>query len=283
MKIYIDGTYYDKADAKVSVFDHGLLYGDGLFEGIRIYNGNVFKLHAHLERLYDGARAIMLTIPMTIDKLECAVIDAVRINEKKDGYIRLVITRGKGDLGVSPHTCPTPSVIIIVGDIQLYPREYYEKGIPLMTSSIRRIAPSQFDTRIKSLNYLNNVLAKIEATRANCLEAVMLNESGFVSECTGDNIFIIKHGTLYTPAPHESILEGITRSTVLDIAKELKIPAKEASLTTYDLHTSDECFLTGTGAEIIPVTMIDGRIIGGGKPGRITGLIRDAFVKKVSS
>lgn len=282
MKIYIDGKYYDKDEAKISVFDHGLLYGDGLFEGIRVYNGKVFRLREHIKRLYDGAKAINLTIPFTPGEMERIVDETVKVNEKKDGYIRLVVTRGIGDLGVSPANCKSASVIIIVGDISLYPKEYYEKGIPLMTSSVRRVSPQNFDPRIKSLNYLNNILAKIEANRAGCLEAVMLNERGFVAECTGDNIFIVKNGILITPPPYDSILEGITRETVMTIAAQMGICVKETSITQFDLYTADECFLTGTGAELIPVTEIDGRIIGTGNRHPVTDSIRKEFRKLTS-
>lgn len=282
MKIYIDGKYYEKDEAKISVFDHGLLYGDGIFEGIRIYNGKVFRLREHIERLFDGAKAIALTIPLSPEEMEKTVNEAVKMNEKKDGYIRLLVTRGKGDLGVSPSKCPVASVIIIAGDISLYPKEYYEKGIPVMTSSVRRVSPHNFDPRIKSLNYLNNILAKIEADRAGCLEAIMLNERGFVAECTGDNIFIVKKGTLLTPPPYDSILEGITRGTVLSLASGIGIPVKEISLTQFDLYTADECFLTGTGAELIPVTTIDGRTIGSGGKHPVTDSIRKEFQKLVN-
>ncbi|HEY1406491.1 MAG TPA: aminotransferase class IV, partial [Spirochaetota bacterium] len=229
-----------------------------------------------------SACAIMLDIRMTKADMERAVTDTVTANKKENGYIRLVVTRGTGDLGVNPVTCKKASVIIIVGDIQLYPKEFYEKGIPIITSSVRRISPDQFDTRIKSLNYLNNVLAKIEATRSGCLEAVMLNHDGFVAECTGDNIFIVKKGVLYTPAPYESTLEGITRETVLSIASKISIPVKQARLTTYDLYTADECFLTGTGAEIVPVSSIDGRVIGSSDTRTVTNAIREAFKKEIA-
>jgi branched-chain amino acid aminotransferase len=282
MKIYIDGKYYEKDEAKISVFDHGLLYGDGIFEGIRIYNGKVFKLREHIGRLYDGANAIALAIPLSREEMENRVNEAVKVNEKKDGYIRLIVTRGMGDLGVSPSKCPKPSVIIITGDISLYPREYYEKGIPVMTSSVRRVSPQNFDARIKSLNYLNNILAKIEAERSGCLEAIMLNDRGFVAECTGDNIFIIKKGTLYTPPSYDSILEGITRGTVMSLAAGIGIKVEEKSLTQFDLYTADECFLTGTGAELIPVTTIDGRTIGSGGTHPVTDSIRKEFQKLVN-
>lgn len=281
MKIYIDGKLCDKEKAVVSVFDHGLLYGDGVFEGIRVYNGKVFKHKEHIDRLYASAKTIMLDIGMNKEEMMRAVTDTVSANDKKDGYIRLVVTRGVGDLGVSPATCKKASIIIIVGDIQLYPKEFYDKGIPIMTSSVRRISPDQFDTRVKSLNYLNNVLAKIEAQRAGCQEAVMLNKEGYVAECTGDNIFVVKNGVLITPAPSDSTLEGVTRGTVLSIAMRLNIPSREARLTTYDLYNADECFLTGTGAEIVPVSTVDGRVIGDASHRPLIDAIRKEFAKEV--
>jgi branched-chain amino acid aminotransferase len=283
MKIYIDGTYHEKEDARVSVYDHGLLYGDGVFEGIRIYNGHVFKLREHLERLFQSAHAIMLEIPLTIDELERDLLEAVKLNEKQNGYIRLIVTRGVGSLGINPASCPRATVIIIVDDIQLYPKEYYESGIEIITSSIRRISPEHFDPRIKSLNYLNNVLARIEANRAGCQEAVMLNRDGHVAECTGDNIFIVKKGILLTPSPHLGALSGITRQFIIELAGKLGIDTKECALTQYDLYTADEAFLTGTGAEIIPVIAIDGRKIGNGKPGTTTGLLIDNFIRGIHS
>ena len=279
MKIYIDGKYYDKADAKVSVFDHGLLYGDGIFEGIRIYNGKVFRLKEHIERLYESAKAIILEIPMTKEEMKAAVEDAVKVNERKDGYIRLVITRGEGSLGLDPASCKKATVIIIVSDIQLYPKEYYEKGIALVTVTSRRIPSECLDPRIKSLNYLNNIMAKLEAKQAGCLEAVMLNTQGFVAECTADNIFIVKEGRLLTPSVYHGALEGITRQTVMEIAEKIGIKSEEITLAPYDLYTADECFLTGTGAEIVPVVKIDGRVIGSGVPGKITKILVENFKK----
>ena len=261
MKIYIDGRYYDKADARVSVFDHGFLYGDGIFEGIRVYNGRVFKLREHIDRLYRSAQAILLKIPMDSTAMEKAVLDTVQLNKKKNGYIRLIVTRGEGLLGIEPVSCKKPSVIIIVSDIQLYPEEYYKKGIAIITSSSRRIPPDCLDPRIKSLNYLNNIMAKLEAKQAGCLEAVILNKEGFVAECTGDNIFIVRKDELFTPAPYHGALDGITRQTVIELAKALGIKTHETSLTRYDLYNADEVFMTGTGAEIIPVINIDGREI----------------------
>jgi len=283
MKIYIDGKYYDKSDAKVSVFDHGLLYGDGVFEGIRIYNSKVFRIKEHIERLYESAKAIILEIPMTKEEMKAAVEDAVKVNERKDGYIRLVITRGEGSLGLDPASCKKATVIIIVSDIQLYPKEYYEKGIALVTVTSRRIPSECLDPRIKSLNYLNNIMAKLEAKQAGCLEAVMLNTEGFVAECTADNIFIVKEGRLLTPSAYHGALEGITRQTVMEIAEKLGIESAETTLAPYDLYTADECFLTGTGAEIVPVVKIDGRVIGDGVPGKVTKMLVENFKKYVSS
>jgi len=277
MKIYIDGEYYDKADARVPVFDHGLLYGDGVFEGIRIYRGKVFKLREHVERLYRSAKALLLDIPMRTGEMENAVLETVKRNEKQDGYIRLIVTRGVGALGIDPVSCERATVIIIVADIQLYPEEYYRSGISIVTASSRRVPSDCLDPRIKSLNYLNNILAKIEARQAGCLEAVMLNREGFVSECTGDNIFIAKGGGLFTPAAYHGALDGITRQTVMQVAESLGIPAHETALTRYDLYTADECFMTGTGAEIIPVIKIDGRKVGDGVPGPVTERLRKGF------
>jgi branched-chain amino acid aminotransferase len=283
MKIYINGRYCEKAEAAVSVFDHGLLYGDGVFEGLRIYGGKVFRLEAHLERLYRSAKAILLEIPMSRTHMGEAVLETVRKNRKKDGYIRLIVTRGEGALGIDPSSCGSPTVIIIVGDIQLYPKKLYEKGIEIITASSRRIPSDCFDVRIKSLNYLNNILAKIEARKAGCLEAVMLNRDGFVAECTGDNIFIIMKNGLFAPAPYHGALDGITMQTVMEIAEGLHIGTHQTALTQYDLYNADECFMTGTGAEIMPVIRIDGRTIGAGKPGEVTRRLRDHFRQTVAT
>ncbi len=282
MKVYIDGKYYDRGEAKISVFDHGLLYGDGVFEGIRIYNGKVFKLTQHIERLYQSAKAILLDIPISRAEMENITREAVNENAKKDGYIRLVVTRGEGPLGLDPAQCIKPTVIIIVGDIQLYPQEYYEKGIAVVTAASRRMPADSLDPRVKSLNYLNNVMAKIEAKLAGCLEAVLLNHEGYVTECTADNIFIVKDGTLLTPAPHDGALDGITRMTVINIASSCGIASRETALTSYDLYTADECFITGTGAEIMPVTKIDGRLIGNGESGSKTKRLIEGFRKLLS-
>lgn len=268
--IYINGEFFKKEDARISVYDHGLLYGDGVFEGIRIYNNNIFKLTEHIERLFQSARAIRLSIPLSSDEMETAVYDTVKLSKKENGYIRLVVTRGEGNLGIDPATCKRATVIIIVDDIQLYPAEYYQEGIKIITASSRRISPDSLDPRIKSLNYLNNIMAKLEAAYSGCQEAVMLNKEGYVAECTADNIFIVSDKTLFTPSGSKGALNGITKNEVIHIAQKTGINTKESVLTQYDLYNSDECFLTGTGAEVIPVVEIDGRVIGHGKPGEIT-------------
>lgn len=277
LQIYIDGQFYPEPQAKVSVFDHGLLYGDGIFEGIRFYNGRVFKLTEHLERLWDSARAIMLTIPMTIAEMEAATLETIRKNNLKDGYIRLVVTRGKGNLGLSPDRCPKASVIIIAATIQLYPPEAYERGMTVVTCATRRMAPGALSPAVKSLNYLNNIMAKIEANLAQADEGLMLNEEGYVAECTGDNIFIVKRGEIYTPPVYAGSLRGITWQAVLDIAAELGFKVTVQQLTRYDLYTADEFFLTGTAAEVIAAVKLDNRIIGDGTPGPITNKIIARF------
>ncbi len=282
MKIYIDGEYYEKNEAKISVYDHGLLYGDGVFEGIRIYKSVIFRLEEHIERLYRGAQAILLDIPMDKERMIDTVKEAVAKNDKRDGYIRLLVTRGPGPLGIDPYQCPKPSVIIIVDDIKLYPEEYYDKGISLVTAATRRTGAECLDPRIKSLNYLNNIIAKIEARQAGCLEAVMLNRDGFVAECTADNIFIVKDGVLYTPEPTMGALDGITRDFVIELAGEMGRECRYTAIARYDLYNSDECFLTGTGAEILPVVMIDGRTIGRGNPGPVTAELKKAFDEEIA-
>ncbi|MBZ0157344.1 MAG: branched-chain-amino-acid transaminase [Alphaproteobacteria bacterium] len=282
MRIYIDGEYYNREDAKISVFDHGLLYGDGVFEGIRVYHGKVFKLREHIVRLYRSARTLFLDIPLSEEEMERATLDTVRVNGKENGYIRLIVTRGVGSLGIDPSSCPKASVIIIAGDIQLYPAEFYEKGIEVITAATRRVPSDTLDPRVKSLNYLNNIMAKIEARQAGCLEAVMLNREGYVAECTADNIFIVRNGELLTPEPRFGALDGITMRTILDLASSLGMEAREAALTRYDLYTADECFITGTGAEVIPIIRIDSRIIGDGKPGPVTGRLIAAFRELVA-
>ena len=277
MKIYIDGEYYDKENAKISVFDHGLLYGDGVFEGIRVYHKRVFKLKEHIERLFYSAKAILLTIPMTQEDLCQAVVETCRANGLDNGYIRLIVTRGAGSLGLSPNSCKKPSVIIIANEIQLYPREFYEKGMEIITAATSRNLVNAVNPAIKSLNYLNNILAKIEASNAGCEEAIMLNSDGFVAECTGDNVFILHQGKIFTPPLAAGALYGITRNTVIDIARQEGFTVEEKNLTRYDLFIADECFLTGSGAEIVPVVMIDKRVIGEGKPGKVTRQLEEKY------
>ena len=281
MIIYLDGNYVDEADAKVSVFDHGLLYGDGVFEGIRLYGGNIFRLDEHLERLEYSAKALMLKLPLTRVQIAEATCETCRRNKLTDGYIRLVVTRGVGDLGLSPWLCPKPSIFIIASKIALYPAEHYTAGLSIVTVATRRINSAAPPPAVKSLNYLNNILAKIEARQAGALEAIMLNDQGYVAECTGDNIFIVHKGVLITPAASQGALKGITRSSIIDIAKELGIALHEADLTRYDIWNADECFLTGTAAEVIPVVKLDGREIGTAKPGPVTHRVLEAFRRRV--
>ena len=280
-KIYMNGKLVEKADAVISVYDHGFLYGDGIFEGIRIYNSVVFKLHEHVIRLYESAKSIDLTIPLSIDEMCKAVKDAVQANAKKDGYIRLIVSRGVGNLGLDPRKTTNPQVIIIVDDISIYPEEMYEKGMEIITAATIRNIPNALNPRIKSLNYLNNILAKLEANRAGVPEAIMLNHLGEVAECTADNIFLVKNGVLKTPAPQCGILEGITRNTVMDLARAEKITVEEVVITRHDVFIADECFLTGTAAEVISVVKCDGRKIGDGVPGAMTKLLRERFRKFV--
>jgi branched-chain amino acid aminotransferase len=279
-RIWINGKYYDKAEAKISVYDHGLLYGDGVFEGIRIYSGRVFKLKEHLIRLYDSARSIALEIPMSRDELTRVVEETVKTNQKHDGYIRLVVTRGTGSLGLDPRRCD-PQVIVIVDDISLYPPELYENGLEIITSSVIRNHPAALSSRVKSLNYLNSILAKIEAIRGGCLEALMLNHNGEVAECTGDNIFIVKRGEIRTPTIDAGMLEGVTRSVVMELATAAGFSVREMTLLRHDVYAADEFFLTGTAAEIIPVVKCDGRPIGPGKPGPIFRQLRERFLAYV--
>lgn len=270
LKIYINGQILPQEDAKISVFDHGLLYGDGVFEGIRAYNGKIFTLNQHLDRLYDSATAISLKIPLTKDEMAHAIKKTMEANNLTDSYIRLVVTRGVGKLGLDPNKCATPQVIIITDTIELYSKTLYEKGLDIVTVTTIRNHFSALDPKIKSLNYLNNILAKLESIQAGAGEALMLNKDGYVAECAGDNIFIVKNNTLLTPPESAGILIGITRNIVMELATEIGIQVKEELMTRYDLYIADECFLTGTAAEIIPVVRIDGRIIGTGKPGKVT-------------
>lgn len=270
LKVFINGELLPQEEAKVSVFDHGLLYGDGVFEGLRAYNGRVFKLTKHLERLFESARAIFLEIPMTMEELKEAIFTTLRANNMKDSYIRLVVTRGVGKLGLEPGKCSNPQVIIITDTIQLYPPKLYEKGIELVTVATVRNHPESINPRIKCLNYMNNILAKMEGLNAGATEAIMLNKDGFVAECTGQNIFMVKGRELYTPHPNSGILKGITRDTVIGLAREDGFKVREDFLTRYDLYIARECFLTGTAAQIVPVVKIDGRTVGDGRPGQIT-------------
>jgi len=283
MKIYIDGEYYDKENAKISVFDHGLLYGDGVFEGIRFYNGRVFRLEEHIDRLFDSARAIALNIGLEKSAVIEATLETIRQNKLQDGYIRLVVTRGVGDLGLNPMLCPKASMIIIASKITLYSAEKYENGLDVVTCATRRIPHGALSPMVKSLNYLNNVMAKIEAQNAGAGEGLMLNEQGFVSECTGDNIFIIKNGVISTPPIAAGALAGVTRSVVFDLAAEFGIPIREPMMTRYDIFTADECFLTGTAAEVIPAVKLDTRLIGDGKPGPITQRLIGRFRELTAS
>jgi branched-chain amino acid aminotransferase len=277
MKIYIDGKFYGERDAKISVFDHGLLYGDGIFEGIRAYNGRVFRLKEHIDRLFYSAKGILLKIPMTPAAVTEAVLESCRRNKLRDGYIRLVVTRGIGTLGLNPNRCKRPSVIVIADRIQLYPPALYQRGMEIITVPTVRNLHSAVNPAIKSLNYLNNILAKIEANNAGCEEAIMLNAEGFVSECTGDNLFIVKAGKLLTPPLSAGALYGITRQVVLELAEQAGMEVGEPNLTRYDVFNADECFLTGTGAEIVPVVKVDGRVIGSGKPGPLTRQLVAAY------
>jgi branched-chain amino acid aminotransferase len=280
-KVYINGKIYDKADAKISVYDHGLLYGDGVFEGIRVYSGRIFRLRAHVERLFESARAIKLEIPLSREQMMEAIAGTVRAAGKDDGYIRPIVTRGAGYLGLDPRKTSDPQVIIIVDDIALYPPELYENGLKLATVSTIRNHPNAVNPRIKSLNYLNNIFAKMEATQAGCLEALMLNHKGEVAECSGDNIFLVKRGILRTPPTDAGILEGITRDAVIELARAANIPVRQEALTRHDVYIADECFLTGTAAEVIPVVECDNRPIGSGKPGPITRQLRERFQQLV--
>ena len=277
MKIWLDGNLVDEAAAKVSVFDHGLLYGDGVFEGLRFYHGRIFRLEEHISRLMDSARAIILNLPWTHQEICQFTCQTVAANGLTDGYIRLVVTRGPGELGLNPYLCPRPSMFIIASTIQLYPEKCYQDGLAIITCATRRPSPAALMPQVKSLNYLNNIMAKIEAIQANALEAVMLNEQGYIAECTGDNLFIINKGHILTPLISDGALDGITRGVIIELASQLGIPVSERSLTRYDIFTADECFLTGSAAEVIPVVSLDRRLIGSGKPGPITQQLRAAF------
>jgi branched-chain amino acid aminotransferase len=277
LQVYVDGKFYAKEDAKISVYDHGLLYGDGVFEGMRSYGGVVFRLQEHLERLWNSAKAIWLEIPITPTRMADAVNETLRRNQLKDAYVRLVVTRGAGTLGLDPNRTQNPQVIIITDLITLYPDEYYENGLEIVTVSTIRNHPAALSPRIKSLNYLNNILAKIEGLQAGCVEALMLNHQGHVAECTGDNIFLVRQGVVLTPPIDAGILEGITRQAVIDLCQQAGIPLREVTLTKHDVYIADECFLTGSAAEVVPVVKVDSRAIGDGRPGPITRQLTQAF------
>jgi branched-chain amino acid aminotransferase len=279
LKIFIDGKLYDKENAKISVYDHGLLYGDGVFEGMRSYGGRVFRLAQHIDRLWDSAKAIWLDIPMTKAEMTKAVNDTLALNEIQDGYVRLIVTRGVGTLGLDPNKCARPGIIIITDHIALYPEELYQKGLEVVTVSVPRNHPAALSPRIKSLNYLNNILAKIEGMQAGCIEALMLNHKGELAECTGDNVFLVHGGRISTPPVDAGILEGITRDAVIELAREAGIEVSEMALTKYDAYVADEIFLTGSAAEVIPVVKLDGRVIGQGKPGPVTRDLTARFKK----
>jgi branched-chain amino acid aminotransferase len=278
MKIYINGKFYEKENAKISVFDHGLLYGDGVFEGIRSYNRRVFKLKEHIDRLFESSQSIMLKVPLTREQMIKAVLQTVKANKLDNAYIRLVVTRGEGDLGLDPNKCYKGATIIIIADkIALYPEKLYREGLSIVTVPTVRNLPEALNPQIKSLNYLNNILAKIEAANSGSDEAIMLDSLGYVAECTGDNIFVVKNGHFYTPPQCMGTLRGITRDAVLEITRKAKLPAHEHVITRHEVYISDECFLTGTAAEIIPVVKVDGRVIGAGKPGKFTLALMKKF------
>lgn len=282
-KVWFNGELLPADQARVSVFDHGLLYGDGVFEGIRVYGGRVLKMRTHLARLVESGRSIALDMTYSIDELEAAIRQTVQTNGIRDGYIRLCVTRGIGTLGLNPYLCKHNTTFIIADAIQLYPRELYEKGLEIITAATVRNHPSALSPRIKSMNYLNNIMAKIEAVRAGCVEALMLNHQGFVSECTGDNLFIVRQDRLLTPPLHAGILEGVTRNLVIDLARELGIEVAEVDLTRHDVYIAGECFLTGTAAEVVPVVKLDSRAIGDGTPGPITLKLLDAYKRLVAN
>ncbi len=280
--VYIDGKYYPKEEAKISVFDHGLLYGDGLFEGIRAYNGRVFALDEHVDRLYDGAKAILLEIPVTKAEMKGIILETCRRNSLRDAYIRVVVTRGFGDLGLDPRKCEKASIICIADKIKLYPEEMYRDGLTVITVATRRNIVEGVNPRIKSLNYLNNILGKIEANLAGVGEAIMLNNDGFVAECTGDNIFVIKDGVVLTPPSYLGALHGITRATTMKLIAEQGHTVREQPFTRFEVYTADEVFLTGTAAEVIPVVKVDGRVIADGRPGQITKEVIELYRAYVS-
>ena len=279
--IYLNGEFVEKENAKISVYDHGFLYGDGIFEGIRVYNGNIFRLQEHIERLYESALSIMLVIPMKIEEMMGAVVETVRKNELRDAYIRLVISRGDGDLGLDPRSCKRANIVIIVEQLRLFPQELYETGLKIVTVPTRRNKPDALNPKIKSLNYLNNVMVRMEASMAGVSEALMLNSEGYVTEGSGDNIFLVKKGVIYTPPTYLGALDGITRQAIMDIARELGYVVKEEPFTRHDVYIADEVFLTGTAAEVISVSEVDARVIRDGKPGPVTKQLLEEFRRYV--
>lgn len=283
LQVFIDGKFLKKEEAKISVFDHGFLYGDGVFEGIRAYNGRVFRLREHTERLFRSARAIALEIPMSMDEIESAILKTIEINGFVDAYARVVVSRGIGNMGLDPRSCPRPSVIIIADGFLMYPESMYTNGLEVITVSTRRNSAHSLDPSIKSLNYLNNILAKIEVNRAGLGEGLMLNAQGYLTEATADNVFLVKGGKLLTPPVSAGILEGVTRNTVIELATKMGIPVSEELLTQYDVYNAQECFLTGTGAEVIPVVKVDGRVVGDGHPGELTKKLIAAFRNLVAT
>ena len=274
---YINGAFVPKEEAKISVYDHGYLYGDGVFEGIRAYNGRIFRLDRHLDRLYDSARYLMLEIPLSKQQMGAAIVETVRRCGLRDAYIRPVISRGVGDLGLDPRKCKVPTVVIIVDTIQLYPKEAYERGLRAVTAAVRKVRPDAVSVQAKTLNYLNSILARLEANRAGVEEALMLQGDGYVCECSADNIFLVRGGEVWTPPAHLGILQGVTREAVMELARRQGLPMLERVFTLYDVYTADECFLTGTGAEVGPVVEVDGRRIAAGTPGPITQRLIAAF------
>lgn len=276
-KIYVNGDIVPEEEAKISVFDHGYLYGDGIFEGIRAYEGRVFRLNEHIDRLYKSAKTIMMEIPLSQEEMKSVILKTIRENKLQDAYIRVVISRGVGDLGLDPRKCKQPTIVVIASEISLYDEKLYEEGLKVKTVPTRRNGPEMVNPRIKSLNYLNNIMARIEANLMEAPEAIMLNQQGFVAECTGDNIFIIDGSDLLTPPRYAGILKGIKREVVIEIAQNIDLNVKEELFTRYDLFNADECFLTGTAAEVIPVVEVDGRRIADGKPGNYTGIIIEKF------
>nr|WP_263323273.1 branched-chain-amino-acid transaminase [Neobacillus sp. Marseille-Q6967] len=281
--IFLDGEFVKKEDAVVSVFDHGFLYGDGVFEGIRVYSGNVFRLDAHLKRLFESAQSIMLKIPYSQGEMTQLIVDTIRKNDLDSAYIRVVVSRGKGNLGLDPSSCPKPSVIIIAEELSMYPKEFYERGIKIASVASRRNRPDVLSPQVKSLNYLNNILVKLEANQAGVQEALMLNDQGYVTEGSADNIFIVKNGVIYTPPVYLGALEGITRNAIIDVARAKGYEVKEAPFTRHDVYVADEVFLTGTAVEVIAVIEVDKRTIRDGKPGEVTNVLLEEFRKIVTT